>query len=180
MSIGVCSCVMGRDDSPCKHQYILWASNTAHCVNFVPVSNPQSRQKLACIAMGQTLPITYYTSLRADSNNANSNNVHSIEAEDQSHQANCAEQPDCQQISIDDPILIEAEDRLKEEPIQEGITAVNRACESLVEKLKSTGDRNLAKGIKQFSARLVKLSNGMPGSLVSALFNFGADEMRST
>jgi hypothetical protein len=49
-----------------------------------------------------------------------------------------------------------------------------------VEKLKSTGDKNLSKGMKQFSARLMKLSSGMPGSLVSALFNFGTDELRST
>ena len=49
-----------------------------------------------------------------------------------------------------------------------------------MEKLKSTGDKNLVKGVKQFSARLVKLSNEMPGNLVSTLFNFGAAELRST
>lgn len=134
--------------------------------------------------MGQTLPITYHTNLRADSNNANIKNAHSndcTEVEDQSNQLNyCLQKPDCQEICMDDPILIVAEDKSKEEPIQEGITAVNRACELLVEKLKSTGDRNLAKGMKQFSARLAKLSNRMPGSLVSALFNFGTDELRST
>ncbi|CAB4031197.1 Hypothetical predicted protein, partial [Paramuricea clavata] len=134
-----------------------------------------SRQKLAWIAIGQTLPITYYTNLRAKSNNA-----HSIEAEDQSHQVNSLEQPDCQEISMDDFILVETEERLEQEHIQEGITAVNRACESLVEKLKSTGDKNLSKGMKQFSACLMKLSSVMPGSLVSALFNFGTDELRST
>ena len=175
MSIGVCSCVMGRDGSPCKHQHILWASNTVNCINFVPVSNPQSRQKLAWIAIDQTLPITYYTNLRAKGNNA-----HSIEAEDQSHQVNSLEKPDCQEISMDDSILVETEKRLEQEHIQEGITAVNRACESLVEKLKSTGDKNLSKGMKQFSSCLMKLSSGMPGSLVSALFNFGTDELRST
>jgi hypothetical protein len=140
-----------------------------------PVSNPQSRQKLAWIVIGQTLLITYYTNLRAKSNNA-----HSIEAEDQSHQVNSLEQPDCQEISMDDSILVETEERLEQKHIQEGITAVNRACESLVEKLKSTGDKNLSKGMKQFSDRLMKLSSGMPGSLVSALFNFGTDELRST
>ena len=81
---------------------------------------------------------------------------------------------------MDDPILIEAEDKLKGETIKEGTTAVKEACELLVEKLKSTGVKNLAKGVKQFSARLVKLSNGMSGNLVSALFNFGAAELRST
>ena len=169
MAIGVCSCVIGRDGSPCKHQYLLWVSNIAHCVNFVPVSNPQSRQKLAWIAMGQALPIAYYTNLCA-----NSNNARSIEAENQSCEVYCPEQQDCQQINI------EAEDRLKGETIKEGTTAAKEACELLVEKLKSTGDKNLAKGVKQFSARLVKLSNGMPGNLVSALFNFGAAELRST
>ena len=81
---------------------------------------------------------------------------------------------------MDDSILVETEERLEQEHIQEGITAVNRACESLVEKLKSTGDKNLSKGMKEFSARLLKLSSGMPGGLVSALFNFGTDELRST
>ena len=107
-------------------------------------------------------------------------NAHSIEAEDQSCEVYYPGQQDCQQISMDDPILIEAEDGLKGETIKEGTTAVKEACELLVEKMKSTGDKNLAKGVKQFSARLVKLSNGMPENLVSALFNFGAAELRST
>ena len=51
MSLGVCSCQTGKDGTPCKHQYVLWMANVAHCINFIPVTNPDSRQKLAWIAL---------------------------------------------------------------------------------------------------------------------------------
>ena len=64
MTIGSCSCEVGKDGSPCKHQYMLWAAKRAKCLNFVPVNSPEDRQKLAKIAIGEALPLSYYTSLK--------------------------------------------------------------------------------------------------------------------
>ena len=64
MTIGLCSCEVGKDGSPCKHQFMLWAAKKAKCLNFVPVNCPEDRQKLAKIAIGEALPLSYYTSLR--------------------------------------------------------------------------------------------------------------------
>ena len=70
MSIGVCSCRRGKVGAPCKHQYLIWATNLANCMNFVPISNPDERRKLAEIALGRILPLSYYASLREVSNAA--------------------------------------------------------------------------------------------------------------
>ena len=69
MSLGVCSCESGKDGSPCKHQYLLWATNLENCLNFVPVQSPELQQSLALMALGETLPIFQYMNLR-DGNSA--------------------------------------------------------------------------------------------------------------
>ena len=37
ITFGICSCMVGKDSSPCKHQYVLWVTNVGHCINFIPV-----------------------------------------------------------------------------------------------------------------------------------------------
>lgn len=34
ITFGICSCMVGKDSSPCKHQYVLWVTNVGHCINF--------------------------------------------------------------------------------------------------------------------------------------------------
>jgi hypothetical protein len=64
MSLGVCTCKTGQDRSPCKHQYLLWVTKLANCLNFVPVSCPELRQQFALVALGRTLATSKYTCLR--------------------------------------------------------------------------------------------------------------------
>ena len=45
MSLGLCSCPIGKDGSACKHQYIIWVSGLANCLNFTPVSSQVLRQE---------------------------------------------------------------------------------------------------------------------------------------
>lgn len=40
-------------------------ANVAHCINFIPVTNSHERQKLAWKAIGKTLPVACYQSLRS-------------------------------------------------------------------------------------------------------------------
>lgn len=63
MTVGMCSYDVGKDESPCKHQYVLWCSNIAHRINFVPVAQPDVRQELAWIAIGESLPLSLYQPL---------------------------------------------------------------------------------------------------------------------
>ena len=55
--IGTCSCAYEKDESPCKHQYVLGSANLA------PVCQPAVRQKLAWIAIERSLPLSFYISL---------------------------------------------------------------------------------------------------------------------
>ena len=64
MTIGSCSCEIRKDGSPCKHQYMLWTAKRAKCFNFVRINSPEDRQKLAKIAIGEALPLSYYIFLR--------------------------------------------------------------------------------------------------------------------
>ena len=63
MSTGVCSCDTGRDGSPCKHQFLLWSNKISRCCNFLLVFDKHERKKLAFIALGQTMNISYYEGL---------------------------------------------------------------------------------------------------------------------
>ena len=62
MSMGVCTC--DWDGSPCKHQYPIWVTRQANCLNFVPVACPELRQTFALVALGEAFPMSKYTSLR--------------------------------------------------------------------------------------------------------------------
>ena len=37
ITFGICSCMVGKDSSPCEHQYVLWVTNVGHCINFILV-----------------------------------------------------------------------------------------------------------------------------------------------
>ena len=63
MTSGVCSCHMGSDGSPCKHQYVLWANGLSNNGNFLPIFNKAERQRFANIALGETMPIEFYEGL---------------------------------------------------------------------------------------------------------------------
>ncbi|CAB4043993.1 PREDICTED: uncharacterized protein LOC107344333, partial [Paramuricea clavata] len=64
MSMGVCTCDWGKDDSPCKHQYLNWVTKQANFLNFLPVACPELRQTIAVVALGEAVPMSKYTSLR--------------------------------------------------------------------------------------------------------------------
>ena len=52
------------DGSPCFHQFILWSRKLATCCNFLPVFDQKQRQNYATIALGESLSIEKYESLR--------------------------------------------------------------------------------------------------------------------
>lgn len=172
MTVGMCSCEVGKDGSPCRHQFILWSANVAHCINFVPVAQPQVRQQLAWIAIGDSLPLSCYKNLRTqDDQNQESSEVHVPTM--QVTQNPSPEVPD--QVVVSEVNSDESQD----ECIVSATDLLRQSCALIAGKLESTRDPNLAKGISKFSKRVMSLAaaTAMHSNLTSALFNFGSSEM---
>ena len=179
MSIGTCSCEIGKDGSPCKHQYVLWSANRAHCINFVPVSQPVMRQKLAWIAIERSLPLSFYNNLRSpdDSSKPTSGETYmpGLCSENEP-----AIQPSNSPTGLQEELISEDQhDETEDACIDLAADALGESCEKIMQKLRSTKDPNLAKGILKFSKRVVTLStvSTMHSNLVTALFNFGSHEL---
>ena len=159
MTIGSCSCEVGKDGSPCKHQYMLWAAKRAKCLNFVPVNSPEDRQKLAKIVIGEALPLSYYTSLR-DPTPTELDTTPALDSD-------TPEPQECNtNVCLDNAVKTTEDqyDDLAEE-------AVNEACNLIYAKLKWCLDKSLEKGALHFAQRVKKLASSMHG-------NFGSNELR--
>jgi hypothetical protein len=149
---------------------MLWAAKRANCLNFVPVDNPEERQKLVHVAIGDALPMNYYTSLR-DTNPAEPEKTMSVTTTTIGV-PNTLETQDCE--------ITTSQDSASENTIHDNAAelAVTEACNLICAKLESSQDKNLAKGMLQFAKRVKRLASSMHGNLTSALFNFGANELR--
>ncbi|XP_028513981.1 uncharacterized protein LOC114574759 [Exaiptasia diaphana] len=181
MSIGFCSCESGKDGSPCKHQYVLWSANIAHCLNFVPVDQPDIRKKLAWIAIGNSLDISYYKNLRNQDNKDDNENATipvSSQVENPSIRNECAEELCEESLPVDD--RDDPSDTDYSELCESAVQSLRLAFEKVTEKLESTNDPNLARGILAFSKRAqsLALANYMHANLSTAFFNFGASDLR--
>lgn len=65
MSIGCCECFVGKDGSPCWHQFCLWSAGLATCPNFLPHFDKKERQKFSEIAIGVSLESFYYDTVHS-------------------------------------------------------------------------------------------------------------------
>ena len=65
MSIGMCECFIGCDESPCENQFVLWSENIAGSVNFIPFTRKDERQRFVRIALRTALPLTLYEPLHS-------------------------------------------------------------------------------------------------------------------
>ena len=77
MELGICSCIAGRDGSPCSHQAAIVKCYHVKSVNCVPVLSPDSRQLLATIALGcnSIQAPQFYSSLHENSLSASTPSV---------------------------------------------------------------------------------------------------------
>lgn len=178
MTIGTCSCEIGKDGSPCKHQYVLWSANLASCINFVPVSQPTMRQKLAWIAIERSLPLSFYNNLRTPDDTSTPASSEAYMPELSSDER--AIQPSNSSSSLGEELRCEDQHVEIEDPsIDLAVDALNKSCEVIMQKRKSTKDPNLAKGIVKFSKRVATLSTSstIQSNLIKALFDFGSDEL---
>ena len=65
MVTGICECPVGCDGSPCVHQYFLWSNSIAESSNFIPAFSEEKRQQFAKVALGFSLPLSYYEGLHS-------------------------------------------------------------------------------------------------------------------
>ena len=181
MTVGMCSCEVGKDGSPCKHQYVLWCSNIAHCINFVPVAQPDVRQKLAWIAIGESLPLSHHQPLRDQASKENEDSdclAVPVPADVQTlHPEDCA----CPEIP-DGAMPEDSGDDSQDTSLASAAEMLKKSCDQIADKLRSTRDQNLAKGIVKFSKRVMTLttSQAMHSNLTAALFDFGTNETRKS
>ena len=181
MTVGMCSREVGKDGSPCKHQYVLWCSNIAHCINFVPGAQPDVRQKLVEIAIGESFPLSHYQPLHAEAGQENKGSDYlaiPVSADVQTLQPE-----DCTATETPDEVMSEdSGDNCQDTFIASAAAMLRKSCDQITDKLKSTRDQNLAKGIVKFSKRVMTLttSQAMHSDLTAALFEFGTSGTRKS
>ena len=177
MTLGIRTCTVGKDGSPCKHQYVLWVANLADCINFIPVSNPHERQKLAWLAIGKTLPVACYKPLRSSDAGQTSqiDGSNGFVTEASTSMETAQQGPNC---STAEPIQSNDDD--EDDSIANAEQLLRNSCEQIIQKLQSSRDPNLAKGVIRFAERVTSLTaaRSMHFNLASALFSFGSSEVK--
>ena len=63
MDMLTCTCGVGRNGAPCKHQYIIWLHLQKQGSAFLPYLSATERREYSFLAIGDYLPDNYYESL---------------------------------------------------------------------------------------------------------------------
>ena len=64
MEIGFCTCPIGQDGSPCKHQFAVKKEFSLRSQNFLPMFCAIDCQQYAVIARGDSLDLSFYLGLQ--------------------------------------------------------------------------------------------------------------------
>ena len=68
LQLGECSCPVGYNGTPCKHQLVAATKYMKSTINKIPTDSPKGRQLLAGVALGKDCqPISFYSSLHQTS-----------------------------------------------------------------------------------------------------------------
>ena len=127
---------------------------------------------MAWIANGESLPLSHYQPLRNQGSQENQDvDVQTLQPED------------CAAPEIPDEVMSEdSGDDSQDTFIASAAEMLRKSCDQIADKLRSTRDQNLAKGILQSSKRVMTLttSQAMNSVLTAALFDFGTSETRKS
>lgn len=168
MDIGICNCEIGSDGSVCKHQYILWAHKLAKSESFIPFLSAEERKGYAYIAIGKSLPDSYY------------DGVHSLDSSDQL-------QPHEQTFEEQDSFTKKDQERqqytgqsrmeIERTTAEECKVKLEKTTEYLMEKINSRkNDQAFLNGLLKFCDRVEKF----PTSRLTSLFHsFGSSTSTS-
>ena len=141
-----------------------------------PVSDPDERQKLAAIALGGSLPLSYYTSLCGQRNETHDDVDGGVSQQAADH----ADEMTTSQLNLTthSPDASDGGDKATL-VVGNAVSSVPNACSVLTEMLQSSQDAKLCEGALRFSERLTQLTSSslLNGKLASALFDFGKSEL---
>ena len=149
MEIGFCTCPVGQDGSPCKHQYAVVKEYSLSSQNFLPMFSALERQQYAMIARGNSLPLHYYLGLQErmediiepiQVTSTNENNIKQLTLENE----------------IDCALPAKATSVIEKEEVNQAIDEVCVHLKGLVER---HDDQNLYKGIMKFRERVLSESS---------------------
>ena len=129
------------------------------------------KQKLAWLAIGKTIPVACYKPLRSsDAGQTSQTDGSNVFVTEASTSMETAQQgPNC---CTAEPIQSNDDD--EDDSIANAEQLLRNSCEQIIQKLQSSRDLNLAKGVIRFAAR------SMHSNLASALFTFGSSEVKKT
>ena len=151
------------------------------------------RQKLAWLAIGKTLFVACYkplcssdagqTSQTDGSNGFVTEASTSMETAQQGPNCSTAEliqSNDDEDEHSTEPIQSNDDD--EDDSIANAEQLLRNSCEQIIQKLQSSRDLNLAKGVIRFAKRVTSLTaaRSMHSNLASALFSFGSSEVKKT
>ena len=143
-------------------------NNMANCLTFAPVTKPQVWQKLAFNVLGETLPVSYYTTLR------NVDPVVDMEMAEEGADL-IAVQQRIELPGVNDSLVTEPDNQ---HLMEKATKAIQEICGLLIDKLESAKDAKMAEGALKFADRIYCLAKSIHGNLASALYNFGASELQ--
>ena len=170
MTSGMCECPSGMNGSACKHLYVIWANNMAsQTPHFLPVFSKEERKKISELAVGSSLPISYYEGLHERVLNSPPDDVF-VATEQQ-------ETPEFDEYEISRlPTPLTRRNKTidlitREECIENLKLTFEFLCDSA-----KTEDQHFCRGILKFCDRTRKMSTGR---LSSCLHTFGSTQVTS-
>ena len=165
MLSGICSCNVGRDGSPCKHQFIIWSNHMSKSRNFLPYHlSKEEKRQFAVIATGSALDIDFYEGLhdRAFEDTCsnqipiNNNGLLPNTSQDQNLQPSSSKnvKEACSDSMIEDSLIAEAKEKLK------------NSFHYLNGLLLNNSEKSIVTGIIKFSEKIEQLPlSKLPTSL---------------
>uniref|UniRef100_A0A7M5V903 SWIM-type domain-containing protein n=1 Tax=Clytia hemisphaerica TaxID=252671 RepID=A0A7M5V903_9CNID len=156
------TCEVGLDGSVCKHQYVVWSHKLGKGRNFLPYLNAEERKGYAYIAIGKSLPDSYYEGIHSDNTQQANNQADSYTTNDE--------------VAIEKIIIQDQSEfqrnRIEQTSAEECRSNLRKTKKYLITKIDSReNDQSLLNGIMTFCDRVQKY----PTSRLTSLFHsFGS------
>ena len=189
--IGICTCPVGNNGQPCKHQFFVAQTYSLNLPNLAPTHSKCGRQQLALIAVGEerVMGLDFYTSIHEKSlcKSHDTDRRNGDEGNAEGHQI---ENPDDKSNNDAVHIIFSEDDRTSEEldameTDKETVRLVDSVKSGLQTVFTDVGERldptnldtNFLMGVSKFIERYnsFKKSSLSASNLSSAFHNFGKD-----
>ena len=172
MNSGLCQCYQGINGSPCKHQYILWASRIADSLNFIPRFSPEQKKMFSELAIGCSMEIYKYEGIHDRILGSSSTACNIDSSQSAENQVDFSTIP---HVSNEEPMR--RRDRNNDNiTLEEAWNALDKATSILKGRIKSENQQCL-RGIMKFCERV---ENFPLSKLTSGFHSFASSPVSST